>query len=77
MPTVQKVGEFVILKIQDDVRCERPICNSVKTVAIAQYESIKSVLEQTIDCQGWLVSQKSFISGQHFLNDNEKDFHDI
>ena len=52
MPTVQKVGEFVILKIQDDVRCERPICNSVKTVAIAQYESIKSVLEQTIDCQG-------------------------
>jgi hypothetical protein len=45
-----------------------------KNVAVAQYASIKSVLERTLNLQGWTVSQRSFIAGARSLN--EKDLHD-
>ena len=45
-----------------------------KQVAVVQYASIKSVLEQTLGRQGWSVSQKSFIAGARPLN--EQDLHD-
>jgi hypothetical protein len=45
-----------------------------KNVAAAQYASIKSALERTLNPQGWTVSQKSFIAGSRSLN--EKDLHD-
>ena len=45
-----------------------------KRIALAQYVSIKSVLEQTLGHQGWLVSQRSFIAGARSLN--EQDLHE-
>jgi hypothetical protein len=40
-----------------------------KIVAVAQYASIKSALERTLDPQGWSVSQRSFIAGARSLNE--------
>ncbi len=45
-----------------------------RNVAEAQYASIKSALERTLNLQGWTVSQRSFIAGARSLN--EKDLHD-
>jgi hypothetical protein len=45
-----------------------------KNVAVAQYASIKSALERTLNSQGWTVSQRSFIAGARSLN--EKGLHD-
>ena len=45
-----------------------------RNVAEAQYASMKSALERTLNPQGWLVSQRSFIAGARSLN--EKDLHD-
>ena len=58
-----------------DQEMKRPMTDQyvtrAKHVAIAQYVSIKSALEQTFGLQGWLVSQRNFIAGARSLN--EKD----
>jgi hypothetical protein len=46
----------------------------VKHIAEPQYVSIKSTLQKTLGPHGWIVSQRSFITGARSLN--EKDFQD-
>ena len=45
-----------------------------RNVAEAQYASMKSALEKTLNPQGCRVTQRSFIAGARSLN--EKDLHD-
>jgi hypothetical protein len=45
-----------------------------KNVVVDQYESIKSVLERTLDPQGWTVIRRNFITVTRSLN--EQDLHD-
>ncbi len=40
-----------------------------KRVTVGQYVSKKSALEQTLGPQGWLVSQRSLITGARSLNE--------
>ena len=48
MPTLEKVGEFVILEFKRMSDVTDQYVTRAKRVAIAQYSSIKSVLEQTL-----------------------------
>ena len=63
MSTLEKVGEFVILEFKRMSDVNDQYVTWSKRVAIAQYVSIKSALEQTLDHQGCLVSQRRFIGG--------------
>ena len=60
MPTLEKVGEFVILEFKRMSDVNDQYVTWSKRVAIAQYVSIKSALEQTLGHQGCLVSQKLY-----------------
>jgi hypothetical protein len=71
MPTSETVGEFVLLEFKRMSDVTDQYVTRAKRVAIAQYASIKSALEQTLGHQEWLVSQRSFIAGARSLD--EKD----
>jgi hypothetical protein len=58
MPTPGKLGELVILKFKRMSDVTHQYFKLAKRVAVVQYVSIKSVLEQTLVRQGWLVSQR-------------------
>ena len=73
MPTKTKAGELVILEFKRMSCVMDQYVTRAKNVVVAQYESIKSTLEQTLN-QRWTVSQKIFITGARSLN--EKDLHD-
>jgi hypothetical protein len=73
MPTTETAGEFVILEFMRMSCVTDQYVKRARNVAEAQYASIKSALERTLNLQGWTVSQ-SFIAGERFLN--EKDLHD-
>ena len=73
-PTDTKTGELVILEFKRMSCVTDQYVKRARNVAEAQYAPIKSVLQQTLDLQGWTVSQKSFIAGARSLN--EKDLHD-
>ena len=64
-------NNFVLLEFKSMSDVTDQYVTRAKRVAIAQYASIKSALEQTLDRQGWIVSQRSFIAG--VLSLNEKD----
>ena len=74
MPTTEKAGKCVILEFKRMSCATDQYVKRAKNVAVAQYVSIKSALEQTFDRQGWVVSQRSFIAGARSLN--EQDLHD-
>ena len=74
MPTSEKIGEFVILEFNRMSDVTDQCVTRAKSVMVSQYESIKSTLEQTLDRQGWLVSQRSFMTGARTLN--EEDLHE-
>ena len=42
-----------------------------KSVAVAQYESLRSALSKTMQHSGWMVHQRSFIAGARSLNEAE------
>jgi hypothetical protein len=54
MPTTEKAGEFKRKSCVTDQYVTR-----AKNVAVAQYASIKSALERTLNPQGWTVNQRS------------------
>jgi len=74
MPTKEKAGELVILELKRMSCVTDQYVKRARNVAEAQYASMKSALERTLNPQGWLVSQRSFIAGARSLN--EKDLHD-
>jgi hypothetical protein len=74
MPTTEKAGEFVILEFKRISCVTDQYATRAKNVAVAQYASLKSALERTLNPQGWTVNQRSFIAGARSLN--EKDLHD-
>ena len=69
VPTSVKMGEFVILEFKRMSDVTDQYVTRAKRVAVAQYVSIKSALEQTFDRQGWLVNQRSFITGARSPNE--------
>jgi len=74
MPTKEKAGELVILEFKRMSCVTDQYVRRARNVAEAQYASIKSALERTLNPQGWIVSQRSFIAGARSLH--EKDVHD-
>jgi hypothetical protein len=74
MPTTETAGEFVILEFKRMSCVTARYVTRARNVVVAQYASIKSALERTLNPQGWTVSQRSFIAGARSLN--EKDLHD-
>ncbi len=74
MPTTETAGELVILEFKRMSCVTDQYVNRARNVAEAQYVSIKSALERTLNPQGWTVSQRSFIAGARSLT--EKDLHD-
>jgi hypothetical protein len=74
MPTTETTGELFILEFERMSCVTDQNVKRARNVAEAQYVSIKSELEQTLDLQGWTVRQRSFIAGARSLN--EKDLHD-
>ena len=74
MPTKEKAGELVILEFKRMSCVTDQYVKRARNVAEAQYASMKSALEKTLNPQGWSVSQRSFIAGARSLN--EKDLHD-
>ena len=59
IPTPEKDGEFIILEFKRMSDVTDQYVTRAKHVANAQYTSIKSDLEQTLDLQRWLVSQRT------------------
>jgi hypothetical protein len=74
MPTETKVGELVILEFKRMNCVTDQYVKRAKHIMEAQYVSIKSVLQRTLGPHGWIVSQRSFITGARSLN--EKDLQD-
>jgi hypothetical protein len=74
MPTKEQVDELVILEFKRMSCVTDQYFKRARNVAEAQYVSMKSAIEKTLNPQGWLVSQRSFIAGTRSLN--EKDLHD-
>ena len=64
MPTKETVGELVILEFKRMSCVTDQYVRRARNVAEAQYASIKSALERTFGPQGWIVSQRTFITGQ-------------
>jgi hypothetical protein len=73
MPT-ETACELVILEFKRISCVTNQYVKRARNVAEAQYASIKSALEQTLNLQGWTVNQGSFIAGARSLN--EKELHD-
>jgi hypothetical protein len=74
MPTTETTGELLKLEFKRMSSVTDQNVKRERNVAEAQYASIKSALERTLNLQGWTVSQRSFIPGARSLN--EKDLHD-
>ena len=74
IPTETKTGELVILEFKRMSCVTDQYVRRTRNVVETQYVSIKSVLQRTLGPHGWIVSQRSFITGARSLN--EKDLHD-
>ena len=71
MPVSEKTGAFVILEFKKMSDVTDQYVTRAKRIVVTQYDSIKSPLEQTLVRQGWLVSQRSFITGARLLNEQD------
>jgi hypothetical protein len=67
-PVGHKAGVFCILEHErmSDV-CDRYLTRTKRT-AEDQYASLRSVISEVIQCQGWKVEQVSFITGSRSVN---------
>ena len=74
MPTKETADELVILEFKRMSCVTDQYVRRARNVVENQYVSIKSALERTLGPKGWIVSQRSFITGARSLN--EKDLHD-
>ena len=74
MPTETKTGELVILEYKHMSCVTDQYVKRTKHITEAQYVSIKSALQRTLGPHGWIVRQRSFITGARSLY--EKDFQD-
>ena len=71
MPEPEKARELVILEFKRMSDVTEQYVGKAHRVAVAQYASIKSALEQKQFPQGWLVSQRSFTAGARSLNEED------
>jgi hypothetical protein len=74
MPEPEKNGEFFILEFKRMSDVTDQYVTWGKSVVVDECGSIKSVLEQTqlvetLDLQGWLVTQRIFIPGSRSVNE--------
>jgi hypothetical protein len=71
MPTDTKSGVLCLLEFQHMSDVTRNYIVRDKSVAMAQYESLRSALGKVMQRSGWVVHQRSFIAGARSLNEAE------
>jgi hypothetical protein len=71
MPTDTKSGVICLLEFKrmSDVTSHYIVRG--KSVALAQYESLRSALGKVMQHSGWVVHQRSFVAGARSLNEAE------
>ena len=71
MPTDTKSGVIYLLEFKrmSDVTSHHIV--RAKSVAKAQYESLRSALGKVMQRSGWVVHQRSFIAGARSLNEED------
>ena len=68
MPTTIKVGVICLLEFLD-VRRHQPLHVRTKREEEEHYESLRSTLCKTMQHQGWMVEQVSFVAEARSLNE--------
>jgi hypothetical protein len=71
MPTATKSGVICLLEFKRMSDVTSHYIVRAKSVAVAQYESLRSALSKTMQHSGWMVHQRSFIAGARSLNEAE------
>jgi hypothetical protein len=71
MPTDTKSGVICLLEFKRMSDVTSLYIVRAKSVAEAQYESLRSVLGKTMQHSGWVVHQRSFVTGARSLNEVE------
>jgi len=71
MPADTKSGVICLLEFKrmSDVTIHYIV--RAKSVAVAQYESLRSALGKVMEHSGWVVHQRSFVAGARSLNEAE------
>ena len=71
MPTTTKVGVICLLefKSMSDVTNRYIVSSRAKREVEEQYESLRSVIAKTMQRQGWMVEQVSFVEGSRSINE--------
>ena len=71
MPTDTESGMICLLEFKRMSDVTSHYIVRAKSVALAQYESLRSVLDKVMQRSGWVVHQRSFIAGARSLNETE------
>ena len=71
MPTDTKSGVLWLLEFKRMSDVTSNYIVRAKSVAMAQYESLRSALGKVMQRSGWVVHQRSFIAGARSLNEEE------
>ena len=71
MPTDTKSGVICLLEFKRMSDVTSHYIVRAKSVAMAQYESLRSALAKAMQRTGWVVHQRSFIAGARSLNEAE------
>ncbi len=71
MPTDTKSGVICLLKFKRMSDVTSHYIVRTKSVAMAQYESLRSALGKVMQRSGWVVQKRSFIAVARFLNEAE------
>ena len=72
MPTDTESGVICLLEFKrmSDVTSHYTVRS--KSVAMAQYESLRSALGKVMQRSGWVIHQRSFVAGARSLNEGER-----
>ena len=71
MPTDTKSGVICLLEFKRMSDVTSHYIVRAKSVALAQYESLRSALGKVMQHSGWVVHQRSFVAGARSLNEAE------
>ncbi len=71
VPTTTKVGVICLLEFKRMPEVTNRSIVRAKREADEQYESLRSALGKTMQRQGWMVEQISFVAGARSLNEEE------
>ena len=71
MPTDTKSGVICLLEFKRMSDVTSHYIVRAKSVAVAQYESLRSALGKAMQHSGWMVHQRSFVAGARSLNEAE------